>query len=82
MLQMQAPVVMTTIDNGRLTWRRGNDSAHPPPMGSIEQRLQSVAHQTCAFQQATDEQMRVRVWAIHEPHWKREILRTEPTAGI
>jgi hypothetical protein len=77
MLDFPAPVVITVIDNGRRTWRLGNLPGRLPPLSPLEQSTWQQAH--ASAEPATDEApaCRVQAWPVHEPPWKREIVRAE-----
>jgi hypothetical protein len=81
MLDMRPPVVITICDHGRVHWRRSNVANRPPQMLDDERDLWQVVHRTgMAAGDALDGETglaRVRCWAIHEPGWKREIMRSE-----
>lgn len=78
----RTPVVMSVFDHGRLVWRRSNLApSQSAPLVPLEERLQRATHQ---FNQPRDVEIgcpapitRVRVWPVHEPGWKREIMRTD-----
>jgi len=81
MLEMRPAIVITICDLGRIGWRRSNATARPPSMLAEERAAWRECHRT-GF--PTDEMLdgetgleRVRCWPIHEPGWKREILRSE-----
>ncbi len=77
MLDFSPSIIITVMDQGRRTFRRGNLPFRAPPMAYLEQ----LAWRCCREESTTVEQadggVRVQAWAIHEPDWKREILRTE-----
>jgi hypothetical protein len=47
-------------------------------MTATERAAQAAAHDTGRIDQRTGDQMRVAAWPIHEPGWRREIVRAEP----
>lgn len=73
MLEFPAPIIITIFDQGRLFLRRSNLPGVVPPPSEEETRQQQAARATGFPQTDTA----VRCWAIHEPGWKREILRRE-----
>lgn len=80
MLEMLVPVVITLCDQGRVVWRYENSCQRPPPMCEGETQAWQAAHRSGCFQSKRLDPMacgleQVRCWAIHEPGWKREILR-------
>lgn len=81
MLDMRPGIVVTVCDCGQITWRRCNVTARPPSLLAEERAAWRLCHRTGL---TTDEIIdaetgleRVRAWAVHEPEWKREILRSE-----
>lgn len=81
MLEMRPPIVITVCDLGRVQWRRGNVTSSPPNMLPEEKVVWRESHDTGLTAEARLDAAvgleRVRCWAIHEPGWKREILRSE-----
>jgi hypothetical protein len=81
MLDMRPAVVITLCDLGRPRWRRSNVSSRPPNMLLEERQVWQSVHRTGSptseFVDAESGLERVRCWPIHEPDWKREILRSE-----
>jgi hypothetical protein len=81
MLEMKPPVVITVCDLGRVHWRRSNVTARPPGMLPEEMAVWRAVHETgapiCESLDAETGLESVRCWPIHEPGWKREILRSE-----
>lgn len=81
MLEMRPGVVITMCDQGRITWRRSNVTARPPGMLAEEKDAWRAAHDTGLVEDhSIDGEKgleRVRCWPVHEPGWKREILRSD-----
>jgi Zn-dependent peptidase ImmA (M78 family) len=81
MLEMRPPVVITICDLGRIHWRRSNVTARPPSLLPAEKAAWREANVTGSTAEASVDAEtgieNVRCWAIHEPGWKREILRSE-----
>lgn len=82
MLEMRPGVIITMFDQGRAVWRRSNRLHRPPPLVTAEQDAWEGAHTTgravrCEAGDLPEGIVDVRAWAIHEPEWKREIVRTE-----
>jgi Zn-dependent peptidase ImmA (M78 family) len=81
MLEMRPPILITIFDRGRTTWRRGNVSRRPrllPQEMEAWQRAHASGLPNDAFlDPATTGLERVRCWPVHEPDWKREILRSD-----
>jgi hypothetical protein len=77
MLDFPATIGITIFDNGRRTFRRGNLPTRMPPLVPLERVAWRHAHETGQPTVDADYLCRVQAWPIHEPDWKREILRTE-----
>ncbi len=77
MLDFPPRVIVTVMDQGRRTFRRGNLGGRVPPMLPAEQAAWGIAQQHGEIADQTDDLARVRVWPIHEAQWRREILRTD-----
>lgn len=82
MLEMPPPVIVTLVDQGRPVWRRSNVLPRAPRLSDAELAAWRTAHQRTAAVACAPEQLPpgvadVRAWAIHEPHWRREIVRTQ-----
>jgi hypothetical protein len=77
MLDFEPPVIITVFDHARITWRRWARAGRPVRLTTEERRCWQAAHETGRSQRRLHPGMTLRAWAIHEPDWKREILRTE-----
>jgi hypothetical protein len=82
MLEMRPPVVITVCDQGRITWRRSNRSSRVSPLMPEEfaawQQTNTTTLPTTEWPDPRETGLeRVRAWPVHEPGWKREILRSE-----
>lgn len=78
MLDAPIPVIITILDNGRLSWRKSNGPvASPPPMTSQEKACWVAAHRNGQSVRHEDQRGSIACWAIHEAGWRREIVRTE-----
>jgi hypothetical protein len=82
MLEMAPPVVITLCDQGRVVWRRGNAGGQLSRLLPEERDAWQQAHVAgLTVDEALDPLSigldRVRCWPVHEPGWKREIIRGE-----
>jgi Zn-dependent peptidase ImmA (M78 family) len=76
MLDFPSPVIVAVYDQNQLTWRKSNTGFRLPPPGEREIYCRRQAHETC--QPIYDDgPPAIRAWPIHEPNWKREIVRVE-----
>jgi hypothetical protein len=81
MLEMLTPIVVTLCDQGSVRWRRSNSCSRPPKMLSEEMNVWRKCHETSKTASASPDPAStglesIRAWPIHEPDWKREILRS------
>lgn len=76
MLDMPEPTVVTLCDQGKVIRRRCNWSGRPPRMLPVEQSAWHQSHREATVAKETSHGVVVQAWAIHEPHWKREIVHT------
>jgi hypothetical protein len=76
MLDGRPPIIISVFDHDRLTWRRSNLPGRAPPLSAIEHSCRAEAHETGETSCCEP----TCAWAVHEPDWKREILRTEINA--
>jgi hypothetical protein len=81
MLEADAPAVVTIVDHGQISFRRNNFGGRAAGLSAGERETWHRAHTTGMIHRRNDLQYRVGVWPIHEPEWKREIMRTEPVAA-
>lgn len=78
MLDFSVPVVISIIDQERLEFRRSNVPGRVPPLAPIERDCWREVHAdgSCVGPLRIGSAV-VRGWPIHEPDWRREILRME-----
>src|SRR5262245_5701242 len=76
MLDFDPPIAITLFDHGRRTFRRANVARRSPPLVTAELAAWRSAHEDSQACTVEDRACRVQAWPIHEPDWKREILRT------
>ncbi len=77
MLDLPPSVIVTIIDKGQEYFRRSNIPGQVPPMAEVERDCRRRANEHGCLAEGEAPPLRVQAWAIHEPDWKREILRTE-----
>ncbi len=77
MLDFTPAIIITIFDQGRRTFRRGNLPFRAPAMAYLEQLTWRRAHEEGETVEEDGGGLHVQAWAIHEPGWRREILRTE-----
>lgn len=84
MLDCAPPVLITIFDNGRQAARLSNLPGIRPKLQPIEKASWDRVRTSALPQTLSNSQVTVQGWPIHEPEWKREVLRTlihadEPT---
>jgi Zn-dependent peptidase ImmA (M78 family) len=79
MLELSAPAVISIFDQGRLYFRGSNLPGRVPPPTGDEIRCWKSVHRRNRPHESANPTARIRGWPIHEPGWKREILRFEVT---
>jgi hypothetical protein len=77
MLDCPPPVIVTVVDSGRVTFRGANVAGRAPPLDNAERQCQRQANESGQPASYDAASMSVRAWPIHEPNWRREIIRTE-----
>jgi Zn-dependent peptidase ImmA (M78 family) len=76
MLDLSQPSIITIFDNNELIRRRSNLTGGLPTIDPVELSAQAKSHATGEAVHVPGEQRTVTCWPVHEPGWKREILRT------
>lgn len=76
LLDLAPPTIVTVFDHGRMVRRRSTLEGRLPPLQAVEKRAQQEAHHEAVSVDVTEGPLRTQAWPIHEPGWKREILRT------
>jgi Zn-dependent peptidase ImmA (M78 family) len=77
MLDYSLPVMISVYDRGGLSFRRGNAAGRVSPPSPLERACCSAAHASGLPHDDRDALQSVQAWPIHEPDWKREIVRVE-----
>jgi len=82
MLEMTPPVMVTLFDQGAVQWRQSNAGGRPPSLSSAETSVWRAAFESGQAAEYKEGDLpeginQVRCWPVHEPGWRREILRTE-----
>jgi hypothetical protein len=82
LLKLPELSLVSVFDQGQLTRRRGNGELSPPPLLPLERRIWRRVHESRQPADGTGEGVRVRCWAVIEPGWRRELLRTIAGEGL
>lgn len=80
MLEFPGLLIVTVVDQGKISWRRSNLLGRVPPLAAVEKQCWRSAYDRGHPAECTEGAYAVRAWPVHEAGWKREILRTELTA--
>ena len=78
LLDLPGEAIITVFDHGRVTRRRSNGAIRTPRLQALEQSLWQRVHAENRPHEIRQQGLHVQGWPIHEPGWKREILRTTP----
>jgi len=81
LLEMRPAVIVTLFGQGLPQWRQSNVVARPPRLTSPEIETWKTAHQRAKPARYYGQDLPagidgVRCWPVHEPSWRREIMRT------
>lgn len=82
LLDLPEPTVLSVFDNGVLSRRRGNVPNWPTHLLELEARAQASANLNGAAVELRDAGSVVQAWPIHEPGWRREIVRLRLAAEL
>lgn len=80
----ELPHIISVFDQGRCTWRSSNVGGATPKVQPLESACQMRTHRAGRLVDTPRHEgplRRVRCWPVHEPHWRREVLRTDLCAG-
>ena len=77
MLDFGPPVIMSIFDHGALYFRRGNLPGCVPPLSPAERECWRQVHRENLPWTTREGIHSIHGWPVHEPGWRREILRTE-----
>lgn len=77
MLDFEPRIAITVFDHARQTFRRSNVPGRLPPWTALERAVWQAAHEASRPAVECTQNCRVQAWPVHEPEWKREIVRTE-----
>ncbi|RPI80510.1 MAG: ImmA/IrrE family metallo-endopeptidase [Planctomycetaceae bacterium] len=75
LLDLDEPAVTTVIDQGRLTRRRSNFGGRLPGWTAFERECLAESQAKSQPVVRSKNDCSVAVWPVHEPGWRREIVR-------
>lgn len=76
LLDLDQPTIITICDQGKVTARKGNEAAVSRVLDPRERHLWRQSHEKNRPVQWEQSAIKIQCWPIHEPDWKREVLRT------
>jgi Zn-dependent peptidase ImmA (M78 family) len=77
MLECRLPVIISIFDHSKLSFRGSNMPGRVPPPSPQELECWHAVHRGNQREWTSGRAGTIRGWSIHEPGWKREILRVE-----
>ncbi|HEY1603306.1 MAG TPA: ImmA/IrrE family metallo-endopeptidase [Pirellulales bacterium] len=81
MLDFSLPIVVTIFDHGVRSFRRGNVGGRLA-LTPEERACWLAAHVSGQVHERATATSSIRCWPVHEPGWKRELLRLELQEGF
>ncbi|MFN4260965.1 MAG: ImmA/IrrE family metallo-endopeptidase [Gemmataceae bacterium] len=76
LLDLPEPCIITIIDNDRVHRRRSNAWRVNRRLYAVEQKCQRYVHEHGQPYRLAQTGWTVAGWPVHQPNWKREILRS------
>ena len=78
MLDLEPFSIITIWDQRRVTFRQSNSGGSPPRPCPAELDCWRAVHEQAEPAERSTQGLHVAGWPVHEPGWKREILRSTP----
>ncbi|MBT4868243.1 MAG: ImmA/IrrE family metallo-endopeptidase [Planctomycetaceae bacterium] len=75
-LDVEEPTTVSLFDQGQLVRRTANIRSRAPRLTQVERDCWSQAHRENRSDERRSSSLIVQAWPVHEPGWKRELLRT------
>ena len=82
MLELPPPVIISIFDHTEVYFRRSNVPGQVPSPSPAELQCWRTVHHHNRPQETFDGTLAIQGWPVHEPGWKREILRSEVDAAL
>jgi hypothetical protein len=76
LLDLPTPCIITVVDNGAVTRRRCNVRHIPRDLAPAERECQNYVHHYSRPRVVRADGWTVQGWPVHQPDWKREVLRS------
>jgi hypothetical protein len=81
LLDLPTPCIITVLDNGAVTRRRCNVRHVPRELAPAERECQNYVHHYSRPRVVRADGWTVQGWPVHQPDWKREVLRSVTAEG-
>lgn len=79
MLDLPEPCIITILDNGAVSKRKSNGPRITRDLEPLEKKVQEYVNRYSRPRTVSEGAWTVQGWPIHQPDWKREILRSVVT---
>lgn len=76
LLDLPEPCIITIVDNDHIHFRRGVGVRAPKELAPAEKECQEYVHHYSRARIVQANGWSVHGWPVHQPDWKREILRS------
>jgi predicted transcriptional regulator len=76
LLDLPSPCIITVVDNGHIHRRRSNAWPVRRELHAVERACQEYVHHYSRPQTVREAGWTVQGWPVHQPDWKREVLRS------
>jgi Zn-dependent peptidase ImmA (M78 family) len=76
LLDLPAPCIVTVVDNDHVRRRRSNAWPVRRELHPVERKCQRYAHHSSRPHALREGGWSVQAWPVHQPDWKRELLRS------
>lgn len=76
LLDLPEPCILTIVDNDHVHWRRSNAWRVNKSLEPAERQCQRYVNHYSRPRVVRDNGWTVQGWPVHQPDWKREILRS------
>ena len=76
LLDLPSPCILTIVDNDHIYRRRSNAWPVRRELHPVERECQRYVHEYSRPHLVQQEGWTVQGWPVHQPDWKREILRS------
>lgn len=78
MLDLEAPCIITIVDNCHVSKRKSNCCNPSKTLHPVENMVLDYVHENSRPKKINDQGWQVTGWPVHQLDWRREILRSIP----